>query len=529
MTKLKKAVQYLLMLTCICGVFSCSDDENTTTPSKNDITGTYTGYHVMASAYFSGMYGINDTVSVTVNNDGTATVVFNNDSWETTLTNVIVTAEENGYKLSGSGKMSMAGMSGQKADYDCTLEGTISKDKSSCNLVFTLPSVMKGTTITFTNGEVPAASYIADSYTGYHEMSSQYFSGMYGINDTINITANDDGTATVVFNNDSWETTLTNVTVALESDEYKLSGSGKMSMAGMSGKIADYDCTFEGTISKDKSSCNLVFTLPSVMGGTTIAFTNGELPAAKYIAGSYDGWVKMVMAYAPDGINYDGQSITITANEDGTVNVVYSSTDLGDATISNVAVTKDGDSYKLEGEGTMLMGMSEKKSEYACQLSGTISADKETYSIVLTLPSVMQGTTITFTNGDIPVAQNIAGSYDGWVKMVMAYAPDGINYDGQSITITANEDGTVNVVYSSTDLGEATISNVAVTKDGDSYKLAGEGTMLMGMSEKKSDYACQLSGTISADKETYSIVLTLPSVMGGTTITFANGSAPAAE
>jgi len=282
MTKLKKAVQYLLMLTCICGVFACSDDEDTTAPSVNDIAGTYTGYHEMSSQYFSGMYGINDTINITANDDGTATVVFNNDSWETTLTNVIVTAEENGYKLSGSGKMSMAGMSGKKADYDCTFEGTISKDKSSCNLVFTLPSVMQGTTITFTTGEVPAAKYLADSY---------------------------------------------------------------------------------------------------------------------------DGWVKMAMAYAPDGINYDGQSITITANEDGTVNVVYSSTDLGEATISNVAVTKDGDSYKLEGEGTMLMGMSEKKSEYACQLSGTISADKETYSIVLTLPSVMQGTTITFTNGSAPAAE----------------------------------------------------------------------------------------------------------------------------
>jgi len=128
-----------------------------------------------------------------------------------------------------------------------------------------------------------------------------------------------------------------------------------------------------------------------------------------------------------------------------------------------------------------------------------------------------------------PSVNDIAGTYTGWSKMVMAYAPNGLNYDGQSITITANEDGTGNVAYSSTDLGEATISNVTVTKDGDSYKLAGEGTMLMGMSGTKKEYPCQLSGTISADKKTYSIVFTLPSVVYGTTITFANGSAPAAE
>lgn len=413
MTKLKNAFTCLLMLTVGVSLFSCSNDDDPETPTPTvektakEVVGTYNGYHKMVATYFpEGMYADGETITITESTDTTVTIVYNADGWESTLTDVVVKKADDGYTLTGEGKMNMTGMSGQKSEYDCLLSGTVSKDKSAYTFTYTLPAVMRGTTITFINGEAPAANMVADTYVGYHEMSSKYFSGMYGINDTIKVKANEDGTASVTFNSDSWETTITGVTVVSEGDNYTLTGEGTMSMAGMSGQKSDYACQLSGTISKDKSACSLVFTLPSVMGGTTIAFSNGEVPVAKYLAGDYTGWSKFVFKYMPNGMNYDAQTVKLTANEDGTATITYTSTDLGNSEIV-VTITKGDDgSYQLSGEGEFNMGMSGSEAKaYACTVEGTISSDKATYSIVFTLPSVMGGSTITFQNGSAPATE----------------------------------------------------------------------------------------------------------------------------
>lgn len=123
-------------------------------------------------------------------------------------------------------------------------------------------------------------------------------------------------------------------------------------------------------------------------------------------------------------------------------------------------------------------------------------------------------------------AQLIAGSYSGWSKFVFTYMPAGMSYDNQTIVLAANEDGTVKLIYTSDDLGSCELANVAVSEDGTDYKLAGEGVFLMGMSGTPKEYDCTFEGTVSGDKETYSFVFTIPAVMGGSTITFQNGTAP---
>jgi hypothetical protein len=102
------------------------------------------------------------------------------------------------------------------------------------------------------------------------------------------------------------------------------------------------------------------------------------------------------------------------------------------------------------------------------------------------------------------------------------YFQDMITTD-QTITITANEDGTVNVTY-----GDNTISNVEVKVSAEGvYTLSGAGVYAMSMSGAPTNYDCTLAGTISKDKSKVEFALTLPAVMGGTTITFRNGDAPA--
>ena len=101
----------------------------------------------------------------------------------------------------------------------------------------------------------------------------------------------------------------------------------------MGAPLKEYDCTFEGTISKDKKTSALEFNVPAVMNGLTVTFTQGEAPAAVMAAGSYKGYTKAVAQYFPNGQYAADQTIKVTANEDGTVNVTYTSTSFGEFTI----------------------------------------------------------------------------------------------------------------------------------------------------------------------------------------------------
>lgn len=259
--------------------------------------------------------------------------------------------------------------------------------------------------------EVPAAQTVAGTYSAYSSASFKYSATPIVTNgESVTIAANSDGTVKVTLTSGTWGTaTVSNATVAKSGSDYSIAGSGSVAMGMHSGSTSDYDCTLAGTISGDKSTYSFVVTVPSVMGGTTITFINGDASAAQLLQGSYSGTSTMVMKYMPDGVDYTGQTTTITANEDGTVNIAYSFTttdeesgttsEMGSITLSNVTLTESGENYTFSVENaTFNMGMSGTLSEYTCNVEGTISKDKETFSIVYTIPAVMGGTTVTFHN-----------------------------------------------------------------------------------------------------------------------------------
>lgn len=258
--------------------------------------------------------------------------------------------------------------------------------------------------------DTPASKSVEGSYSGYSSASFMYSSTPICTNgETVAIVANTDGTVNVTLTSGTWgTTTVSNASVVASESSYAITGSGSVEMGMHSGSTKSYDCTLAGTLSADKKSYNFVVTIPSVMGGTTITFLNGEATAAQLLQGSLSGTSTMVMKYMPNGIDYTGQKTSITANEDGTINLSYefTSTDengetstMGSVNLSNVALTEDGDNYTFSvDEATFNMGMSGTLSPYSCTVTGSISKDKNTFSIVYTLPSVMGGTTITFHN-----------------------------------------------------------------------------------------------------------------------------------
>ncbi|MCD8202459.1 MAG: hypothetical protein LUD48_02310 [Prevotella sp.] len=133
---------------------------------------------------------------------------------------------------------------------------------------------------------------------------------------------------------------------------------------------------------------------------------------------------------------------------------------------------------------------------------------------------------------------SIAGSYTGTLTMSMQYA--NLTFYDQTIVLSKGSNNKAGLSYTG-DCGNFEFTSVTVTENSDgSYTIDGEGTFNMEMSadylEKfgmsnngistgtMAGYACTVSGTIRS-KTDYNLTLTLPSVMGGTTLTFA----PAAE
>ena len=86
-------------------------------------------------------------------------------------------------------------------------------------------------------------------------------------------------------------------------------------------------------------------------------------------------------------------------------------------------------------------------------------------------------------NEETPLNQVVAGKYDRYTKAVAQYFPAGQYADKQSITLTPNDNGTVNIAYTSESFGEFSISNATVELKNDAYLVKGDGKTTMGMNE----------------------------------------------
>ncbi|MDE6355269.1 MAG: calycin-like domain-containing protein [Prevotella sp.] len=122
--------------------------------------------------------------------------------------------------------------------------------------------------------------------------------------------------------------------------------------------------------------------------------------------GSYAGWTSASFAYSPDPMVADGEKIDITVNEDGTADITLTSSQWGTMTIPSAAVKEENGAFALSGEGTAVLGMAGKEpKEYACIMAGTFAGDFKSCTVVFTLPAVMGGLNITFSNGNAPTAE----------------------------------------------------------------------------------------------------------------------------
>lgn len=258
---------------------SCSSDDQPTNLAAEAI-GDYAGYTVASCNYFSGMVASDQNVTITSSEVNKANISYQSSTWGTiTIDGAVLTGSEGNVQISGTGKSVMGHAGSAANEYECTVVGALVG--KSLQLTFSCPAVMGGLKIEFKQGEIPAEIVVPGTYSGYTEAKSTYFSGMMADNQDIVVAKNADNTYKIDYVSDTWGTfTIENAAAAYADGVFTLKGDGVTKM-GMDGNLKDYDCTVEATIDPEKEEPVFTFTVPSVMGGLTITFQQGDMPAAE--------------------------------------------------------------------------------------------------------------------------------------------------------------------------------------------------------------------------------------------------------
>ncbi len=126
------------------------------------------------------------------------------------------------------------------------------------------------------------------------------------------------------------------------------------------------------------------------------------------------------------------------------------------------------------------------------------------------------------------LAENVIGSYSGYTSTTFPYISYAMAYEGETVAITTADDSSVDVTLTSTTWGTYEISGAALSLSNGVYTIAetsGTGSMT-GHSGSTSTYDVTMTGTVEDGNVT--LTVTIPTLMGGTTIVFRTGDAPAA-
>lgn len=220
---------------------------------------------------------------------------------------------------------------------------------------------------------------------------------------------------------------------------------------------------------------------------------------AQEAAGVYKGYTTAQFQYSPAPMTTAGETVILTANADGTMTIDYTSAKWGKFAFKSAKVTASGKEYRITGDGTTLMGMTEEsKKEYPCTVEGTVPAGKQGVSFIFNIPGVMGGVKITFTQGDMPATLVAAGTYSGNLKLMVAGKEQG-TVEGSKMTVTAGE-SKVKVTlagfgFGPMQLGDISIENVNAVAAGNNVKLSGDISTQSGTVKVTG----KLEGTVKAD------------------------------
>ena len=248
---------------------------------------------------------------------------------------------------------------------------------------------------------------------------------------------------------------------------------------------------------------------------------------AKEIAGAYKGYSVGACNMFSDYLLGDESTATITANEDGTINLVYKSGS-GDFTLNNLKLSSNK-SFSGSGEVAMSMGGSTGGS-YDYTLEGSVDGSKVlSLKANVDIPVPMGKMEIDFIQGETPVGYYIKDTYKYQTNLSLSVTTPGGNTTestedckviienptGSTVDVTIsgfnNTSGSMNYFEKFT----VKVVNVTKANDGsyslnigsfeaDTQKTTGEILAITGTS---------LSGTVKSDGTTTITVVFKPGSM----------------
>jgi hypothetical protein len=124
-------------------------------------------------------------------------------------------------------------------------------------------------------------------------------------------------------------------------------------------------------------------------------------------------------------------------------------------------------------------------------------------------------------SGSTPLADQVSAVYAGVSSSTMTYVSAPMINEGDTTVITKVSDNMLSVSYRGQTWGNATFSNATVTENDTSYVIAGSGTITMDAHGTSKNYDATLYGYVLKNKsKKFNLKISIPSVMGGTVISF---------
>lgn len=164
------------------------------------------------------------------------------------------------------------------------------------------------------------------------------------------------------------------------------------------------------------------------------------------------GYIFVSSKYFQDMYYGNNATLKIYPAEENQYNVEFHDPQWGDVTFENVTLRP-----QLAGTGTLSMNYRGEDGRYEAILSGTKMMP------VISMPSVMGGTTITFYAGDAPEACQLEGKHNGTNSVMVGdnYGPYDVN---ATYSISANPDGTLNLTIPEYSIEGTPIGDITVGK-----------------------------------------------------------------
>ena len=228
------------------------------------------------------------------------------------------------------------------------------------------------------NKEKPADKVDA-TYNGYTLAECNYFKDNFTDGESLSLAKVSENTVDVNFASQTWGTfTIAAADVAGNEAPFTVTGNGTVKMPSMQGGMNEYDVTLTATVYGSDSDKNVfTFSIPDVMGGTTVVFYTNTPAPAFVVSGTYTG----TLVYSVGTNEYDPVNdvvVKLVKADDAKVNVVLPEMGSGMMAIPSVELndidvtTSDNVTYTLaETE----FSVTANSITYEGTISGTYTSD----------------------------------------------------------------------------------------------------------------------------------------------------------